>query len=181
MNEKRNLIIIEGQDRVGKDYLFQKLDIPSVYKFKSTATGYPDYRKEPKEFEQWVAGYLIGQAHTILALPEKNVMMVRFLYSDFVYSKLFKRRSVAQDLYQMIAKEFNIYQIIMLFKNYTEYRERCEMLGEPIEYNVEEFYELIKIFEFNVSEVHASSKIYRTALVDPNEIEEHIISCIGSD
>lgn len=181
MNEKRNLIIIEGQDRVGKDHLFEKLNIPSVYKFKSTAKDYPDYRKEPKEFEQWVAGYLIGQTHTLRALPEKNIMMVRFLYSDFVYSKLFKRRSVAQDLYETLKREFNIYHIIMLFKNYTEYRERCEMLGEPIEYEVGEFYELIKMFEFNISEVPAMSKIYRTALVDAEEVEEYIIGCIGND
>jgi len=182
MNKKRNLIIIEGQDRVGKDYLFQKLNIPGVYKYKSKAKDYPNYREDPEGFRNWVAGYLIQQQHELLELKEKNIMMVRFLYSEFVYSKLFKRRSmVANDIYKRISQEFNIYQIIMLFANYTEYKDRCEMLGEPLEYEVPEFYEAIRMFDFYVSEVPATSKIYKTALVDPDEVEEYIISCIGNE
>lgn len=179
-NMKKNLLVIEGQDRVGKDYLFEKLNIPGVYKYKSTAKDYPSYREDPDAFRRWVAGYLIQQQNELLASLEKNIMMVRFLYSEFVYSKLFKRRSmVVNDIYKSISKEFNIYQIIMLFKNYTEYKDRCTMLGEPLEYGVEEFYEAIHQFEFNVSEVPATSKIFRSALVDPNEVEEYIVNCIG--
>jgi hypothetical protein len=44
---------------------------------------------------------------------------------------------------------------------------------------IDEFYDVIHLFEFSVSEIPAQTKIFRTALVEPDEIEELIIDFIG--
>ncbi len=178
------LIVIEGQDRVGKDYLFDKLKSSSLsneLKFyqRPFPPNKPSYRTNPKEFKKWADSYITAQANE-LAKKNENVIMVRFLLSELVYSSIFKRSTIAHELLSEIKKHFEVYHLVLLFKNYEEYLQRLLQIGEPVEYQEDEFNKVIKQYEIAASHSSDHFKIYRTSKVDIGDVQNTIKKWIES-
>ena len=134
------LICIEGFDRIGKDYLVDRLGIKrkklKIYNKKSKA---PDYRGNPHVFENWIQQHLINQLKEITEL-RSNVLKIRYFTSEYVYSTLFNRKTIVDQIFNDINGNFEISQYIMLFRDYNEYFTRCIDLNSEPEYEEGEFY-----------------------------------------
>lgn len=141
------LICIEGFDRIGKDYLVDRLGIKrKKLKIYNKISKAPDYRGNPHVFENWIQQHLINQLKEMKEL-RSNVLKIRYFTSEYVYSTLFNRKTPVDQIFNEINNYFEIHQYIMLFKNYTEYFNRCIDLNSEPEYGEEEFYKINQLYE----------------------------------
>lgn len=154
-SKKKNLFILEGFDRIGKDsnlkYIENKnIKDLSVY-IQDENRVVPEYRNNNTEFSNWLKSYLYYQTQDLISLGKKSkkLLMTRFFLSDFVYSHLFGRKQIAELYRYDLEQHFNIHNIILLWENYSEYLKRCENINSEIEYSEKEFDEIQKLYKTN--------------------------------
>ncbi len=132
----QQVIIVEGPDRVGKthivDFLSNKLEIP---KFKRNLKGFSEYDffDEPDAFANAVK---YDQTYIVdfLRQTECSVIFDRSYPSEWVYSKVFKRKS-EELLLELIDHEFSLLNtklIVCLKENYGKYQDKIEAVNENI-------------------------------------------------
>ena len=133
---KNNLIILEGLDGVGKDYILNNLNLEN-FKIIKQNNNPPDYELKKEDFSKWLTIFLSNQINEILE-SNSNVIIARMFSSEFVFSKFFKRKKIKMiDLYFKLKEKFNIYQIIIFYKEVDDYKKRCELKNENIRYSKE--------------------------------------------
>jgi hypothetical protein len=168
---KHKLVIIEGPDRIGKDTILAGFD-ETVFKRYIQVNNPPDYRKI-EEFEVWLADFLRQQANDLIKL-DCNIIMVRLFTSDYVYSSLFNRHSVIYEIFDILEEHFDFEQIIITYKDYDQYVNRCTIANCELEYTKDEF-DTIQKYYLN----SPFNKVMKTAFFvsqdyDFTEIQEYV-------
>lgn len=143
LKKKPHLFIIEGFDRVGKDYTLDYLNSLrdgvlynyDVYKQHNKC---PHYRHDKEAFAKWLKSFLHEQADELCGI-DRNIVMARLFTSDYAYSSLFERTHYANEVFYQLKSHFNLHQIIITYNSYDEYVKRCEMLQCEVEYSKDEF------------------------------------------
>lgn len=139
------LIVIEGQDRTGKDTILDNIKSfnPEIYIYKQKShedTGV-DYRNK-EEYEQWVLNHVNNQLDEMIYLSKyhKIIACTRLVLSDNVYSDLFGREHIVENnLTDKINQNFDIKTFILLWDNFEDYKKRVDGLQEELEYEKDEF------------------------------------------
>lgn len=167
LKEKPNLYIIEGFDRIGKDYILNSIKtVPffdeSNFEIFSQFNNPPDYR-DTDSFESWLKPFLLKQADELISLSgsdNKNIIMSRLFSSEAVYSELFNRNNCVDGIFYKIKNHFNIKQIILLYDSYDQYLKRCNLLQTDIEYSKEEFEKINNLYVNNKYSKCLNTSIY---------------------
>ncbi len=165
LKEKCPLNIIEGFDRIGKDSFLSNLS-SKAYKngavYIQHPVNLPSYRKEPEEFVKWLKIYLEDQANDLIKLSNySGVTMTRLFVSDAVYGHLFDRKPVAEHVRRRLARYFDFNSISLIWKDFSNYVQRCEFVNEELEYSKEEFERIQNLYRIetekdNIIEVEHS-------------------------
>ena len=163
--KKCPLNIIEGFDRIGKDSFLSNLS-DKAYKngavYIQHPVNLPSYRKEPEEFVKWLKIYLEKQANDLIKLSEyPAVTMTRLFVSDAVYGHLFDRKPVAEHVRRRLSRYFDFNSISLIWKDFSNYVQRCEFVNEELEYSEEEFERIQNLYRIetkkeNIIEVEHS-------------------------
>jgi len=135
----KNLIVIEGYDRSGKDTLMQDLEdikvlLPNTYIYFNDLEGLPKYDKEQEDFLDWLNRLISKQISELNKLFEEydNIIMTRLIVSDEVYSKLFNREHTTIKYIDKLNSEVKIINYCLLFNDFYEYLKRLFVLGNDV-------------------------------------------------
>lgn len=149
---KPYLIVIEGQDRTGKDTLINNLvEKYGFYCYKQQEhekTGV-DYRNK-EQYEKWVYNHINKIYNDLLEISKTNniILLSRLWISDNVYSDLFGRNHIVEKYFKDKFKDkFNIKTFILLWENFDNYTTRLQNINENIEYEVDEFNHTIELYK----------------------------------
>ena len=119
--KKRNIIIIEGPQGVGKSTLanFLRDNLPSTNLYR--LSGINDKTKTGKEKNEIMYLELIDYMKK-LEKTELNMVFDRFFFSEQVYSKLGYKEYLFDDVYEKLLNKFyelnyNIYFVVLYLKN----------------------------------------------------------------
>lgn len=152
MNNKPFLIIIEGQDRTGKDTLINNLvNKYNLYVYKQNPhekTGV-DYRNK-EQYEKWVYNHIDTIYNNLLEISktENIILLSRLWISDNVYSDLFGRNHIVEKYFKDKFKDtFNIKTFVLLWEDFDNYKQRLSYINEDIEYQVDEFNKTIELYK----------------------------------
>ena len=111
---KPYLIVIEGQDRTGKDTLINNLvEKYGFYCYKQQEhekTGV-DYRNK-EQYEKWVYNHIDKIYNDLLEISKTNkiILLSRLWISDNVYSDLFGRNHIVEKYFKYIINNGRIYK-----------------------------------------------------------------------
>lgn len=149
---KPYLIVIEGQDRTGKDTLINNLvEKYGFYCYKQQEhekTGV-DYRNK-EQYEKWVYNHINKIYNDLLEISKTNkiILLSRLWISDNVYSDLFGRNHIVEKYFKDKFKDkFNIKTFILLWEDFDNYITRLQNINENIEYEVDEFNHTIELYK----------------------------------
>lgn len=149
---KPYLIVIEGQDRTGKDTLINNLvEKYGFYCYKQQEhekTGV-DYRNK-EQYEKWVYNHINKIYNDLLEISKTNkiILLSRLWISDNVYSDLFGRNHIVEKYFKDKFKDkFNIKTFILLWEDFDNYTTRLQNINENIEYEVDEFNHTIELYK----------------------------------
>lgn len=149
---KPYLIVIEGQDRTGKDTLINNLvEKYGFYCYKQQEhekTGV-DYRNK-EQYEKWVYNHIDKIYNDLLEISKTNkiILLSRLWISDNVYSDLFGRNHIVEKYFKDKFKDkFNIKTFILLWEDFDNYITRLQSINENIEYEVDEFNHTIELYK----------------------------------
>lgn len=163
MNNKINLIVIEGHDKTGGDELMKNLkddDRFVIYEHQNI-----DY-KDTCDFEQFMIKYVrkvLDDLYTIhRGNPDKIIVMSRFLYADNVFSEIYHRKPIISNYHKReIETNFNIYTIFMFWYNYEKYVKRIKKTNGKIVFSEKELDTIEKLYFKNILNTHYfSNKSY---------------------
>lgn len=180
---KHKLFIIEGFDRTGKDYTLSYIE--DLYKdknlciYKQNNTP-PPYRNCPEEFGIWLTKFLKQQAKDLVSIGN-NILMARLFTSEHVYSNIFRQGNnvISQELESYLTDNFDIYQYIILFKDYQNYLTRCKQLNEPeIEYSEDEFTKICDLYTNSPYNKKFNTMIFRISASFDNNVANSILTNI---
>ncbi len=137
--KKRNIIIIEGPQGVGKSTLanFLRDNLPSTNLYR--LSGINDKTKTGKEKNEIMYLELIDYMKK-LEKTELNMVFDRFFFSEQVYSKLGYKEYLFDDVYEKLLNKFyelnyNIYFVVLYLKNKKLYEKRLKR----VHHNYKEF------------------------------------------
>lgn len=137
--KKRNIIIIEGPQGVGKSTLanFLRDNLPSTNLYR--LSGINDKPKTGKEKNEIMYLELIDYMKK-LEKTELNMVFDRFFFSEQVYSKLGYKEYLFDDVYEKLLNKFyelnyNIYFVVLYLKNEKLYEKRLKR----VHHNYKEF------------------------------------------
>ena len=153
MNDRINLIVIEGHDRTGKGELMRSLkndDRFVIYEQPETEDQDTDY-KDPSKFEPFMVKWIrkvLDDLYTIhRGNPNKIIVMTRLIYTDNVFSQLYHRKPIVKNYYEReIETNFNIYTIFMFWVDYQEYLNRMKRIGGKVQFTKDELDEILKLY-----------------------------------
>lgn len=137
--KKRNIIIIEGPQGVGKstlaNFLRDNLSSTNLYRL----SGINDKTKEGKYKNEIMYLELIDYINK-LEKTELNLVFDRFFFSEQVYSKLGYKEYLFDDVYEKLLTEFyklnyNIYFVVLYLNDETLYKRRLKR----VHHNYKEF------------------------------------------
>lgn len=138
---KKNLIVLCGQDRSGKDYLLDHLSyidhLRKITEEFKALHKVPDYVKDKDNFQEYLKEYFTGLT-SYLNDEVKDSIIVRLFTSEYVYSQLFNRANHLE-LLNPILENYDLTQIILLHYDYNSYLEKCIDSNSEIEYNELDF------------------------------------------
>jgi thymidylate kinase len=142
-----NLIVIEGQDRAGKDTLLHDLENIGLPIFSPDISHLPNYHN-PEEWRAALKLFLEKQANDMIALNVKDLYIARFQLSEYVYADLFNRSNLFEDcINDIIKNHFIIKNVIILWDTYQDYLNRLKMINDDyIEYNEEDFNKIKNLY-----------------------------------
>ncbi len=137
--KKRNIIIIEGPQGVGKSTLanFLRDNLPSTNLYR--LSGINDKTKTGKEKNEIMYLELIDYMKK-LEKTELNMVFDRFFFSEQVYSKLGYKEYLFDDVYEKLLNKFyelnyNVYFVVLYLKNEKLYEKRLKR----VHHNYKEF------------------------------------------
>lgn len=157
---KNKLIILEGPDKVGKDTILKNFSNKKIYKYIQNNNP-PDYRNDFRKFEKWLNNFLKNQSKELINLNQ-NIIMARLFTSDYVYSTLFSRLSIIDEIYNTLSLNFDIHQIIILYKSYVQYIKRYYLSSEEVEYTENEFNKIQSLFRNSPFNKKISTTVFYT-------------------
>lgn len=161
----KKLFVIEGFDRSGKDTLMQDLydlNLKDTHIYFNDLAGLPKYDKEQEQFLEWLNRLIDKQVNELNELFKvyDNVIMVRLVISDEVYSQLFNREHTTIK-YMDKLKDVQIFNYCILFKNYNEYLSRLsKIMDNKIQYNEEDFNQLNNLYKDVLDNSNYEYQIY---------------------
>lgn len=130
MSTKPYLIIVDGQDYIGKNYLFDNLNISWLKKYNSSKF------KTVTDFSYIKNDLLEDPKHTIIS---------RLFSSEFVYSSLYERTDYSDYLLPLY-ETYNVIQITLLHKDYETYLYKCDINKSDSKYSEEAFNKIQDLF-----------------------------------
>ena len=137
--KKRNIIIVEGPQGVGKSTLanFLRDNLPSTNLYR--LSGINDKTKTGKEKNEIMYLELIDYMKK-LEKTELNMVFDRFFFSEQVYSKLGYKEYLFDDVYEKLLNIFyelnyNVYFVVLYLKNEKLYEKRLKR----VHHNYKEF------------------------------------------
>ncbi len=137
--KKRNIIIVEGPQGVGKSTLanFLRDNLPSTNLYR--LSGINDKTKTGKEKNEIMYLELIDYMKK-LEKTELNMVFDRFFFSEQVYSKLGYKEYLFDDVYEKLLNKFyelnyNVYFVVLYLKNEKLYEKRLKR----VHHNYKEF------------------------------------------
>lgn len=155
------LVIIEGQDRTGKDTLMwdilhNHLEDVIIYRQETCEEANIDYR-DTAAFSAYLFKAFDKTYEDIKKLAEENptktIVTSRLWISDTVYSKIFHRVPVIEQIYKdkfvELFGKHNIYLYTMVWLSWSTFKKRMEDINEEEsinEYSHEEFLKIKKGF-----------------------------------
>ncbi len=168
---KHKLVIIEGPDRIGKDSLLKMNENLNLVSY--IQNNHPPQYRNKEEFRIWLEDFLYCQANDLIKF-NRNILMARLFTSDFVYSSLFNRSSIINLIYNILSEHFDFEQIIITYKDFNQYVNRCKLASCELEYSKEEFdklqnYYLTSPFNFKMKTTYFITKDF-----DFKEINNYI-------
>lgn len=122
---KPKLFVIEGFDQVGKDFIFDNLNVPKlrkVYEKGKCLNEVPNYKNNPESFDFYCKNYF-NELVLDLQTHLENSIVVRLFNSEYVYSKLFARESNLE-LLNPIYENYDVVQLLFLYKSYSVFHSR---------------------------------------------------------
>ena len=150
---KPRLIIFEGHDQTGKDTLINYIkNIHTdfyLYKQKTSEEQGVDYRDKIK-YEEWLYRYIDSQIKELKELSKNNstIIMTRLLLSDNVFSDCFGRHHIVEKNFKdELYSFFDVKNITILWKNYSEYLKRVKATNGYIQYDENEFNKIKSLYE----------------------------------
>ena len=161
----KRLFVIEGFDRSGKDTLIQdlyNLNLNNTYIYFNDLSGLPKYDKEQESFLEWLDRFINRQISELNELFKiyDNIIMVRLIISDEVYSRLFNREHTAIKYINQL-KDIRIFNYCILFKNYDEYLNRLsKIIDNKIQYSNEDFDKLNDLYRDILDKSNYEYQIY---------------------
>ena len=137
--KKRNIIIVQGPQGVGKSTLanFLRDNLPSTNLYR--LSGINDKTKTGKEKNEIMYLELIDYMKK-LEKTELNMVFDRFFFSEQVYSKLGYKEYLFDDVYEKLLNKFyelnyNVYFVVLYLKNEKLYEKRLKR----VHHNYKEF------------------------------------------
>lgn len=159
----KHIIFLEGFDRVGKDTqlsIIKNLNIDSLAVYIQDPNRNPPFYRNKEEFVNWLDGYLDGEFKEWIDMSHTYdvILSSRTFATDYVYSRAFGRKEVARPKEFLIEDKFYISNIIILWKTYEDYIERCKQTNSEIEYGIEEFNKIQNLY-LEYSKARSSSYV----------------------
>lgn len=185
-NKNKELIVIDGMDRAGKDTclneLYNIIDHNKEYCYFTVVKKRCDYRNK-KAFRKVLKRFLKKQKRDIEKLFKKydRIYIARLDMSDNVFSELFNRERIAEKIFKSLHYKYSISYYILLFKSYNEYIKRLNMINETeVQYNKAEFNKIKKLFEKGSSLYKGKAAIYYvTSNTNKNSLVKNILNFKG--
>jgi hypothetical protein len=175
------LFIIDAPDRCGKDTILNLMSpTKQTHIFKQQNVDIPHYRHDREAFGVWLEEYLRDQNKKLIKLANqgKNVIMARLFNSEFVYAQIFDRTTIIDEIYVELQAFFNIKQLVMVYKSYSEYLRRCDEDQSEVEYDYDEFTRLQYLYTNSPYNQKIDTVIQIGAYSNPVVLKELIMSTI---
>ncbi len=146
-----SLIIYEGIDRSGKDYLankcFQKMckEGYDVEIYQDTVNK-PDFKLDPINYKFYLID--VNNRKLRMANRDGNLIIVRFYISEIVFSKIFGRTPLIGDI-KSFEERITCEDVtnILVKIDYATYVKRCKSTNEKHVYNQKEFNDINSLYE----------------------------------
>lgn len=149
--KRSKLIVIEGQDRCGKNTLIDdicnKYDDICYYKRKM-GDEKVDYSNN--SCERYLFREYSSMLNEMIQLAKKYdyIIVDRTLLSDCVFADKNGRKHMFESYFmQSFNYYFDIRIIVLLFNSYDEYLMRLEMINEDVEFSEQQFNDIHILFE----------------------------------
>lgn len=166
------LIVIDGQDRTGKDTLINMLedrDNIIVYRQRTCDDDNIDYRNK-EQFEEYLKRQMQIVYEDIKKLheenPNKHILTSRLWISDNVYSNMFGREHITEKYFKEKFKETfdgRILNYIMVWNSWSEFFQRMLYLEDENskkEYSKSEFEKVRDLFIEEVDKSEEKTHLY---------------------
>lgn len=181
-NKDKELIVIDGMDRAGKDTclneLYNIIDRNKEYCYFTRIEKKQDYTNK-KTFRKFLKRFLKKQKKDIEKLFKKydRIYISRFDMSDHVFSTLFNRKRIAEKIFKSLHYKYSIKYYILVFKSFNEYIKRLKLINEKeLQYNKEDFNKIKKLFEKEVSIYNGKATLYNiTSNTDKSKLANNIL------
>lgn len=152
---KKQLLVISGQDRVGKDTYMEereKLEEDGIYHYVKEVGERPDYRNDRDAWTAWLNKWVEEQANELKDIGEdptvKGLYMGRLQLDDDVYCTMFGREKVNEKYMHIFEDLYDIKYVVFLWKDFDSYINRLKAIGDNfLEYNKEDFDKVKKLYE----------------------------------
>lgn len=181
-NKGKELIVIDGMDRAGKDTclneLYNIIDRNKEYCYFTRIEKKQDYTNK-KTFRKFLKRFLKKQKRDIEKLFKKydRIYISRFDMSDNVFSTLFNRKRIAEKIFKSLHYKYSIKYYILVFKSFNEYLKRLNLINEKeVQYNKKDFNKIKKLFEKEVSLYNGKATLYKvTSDTNKSKLADNII------
>jgi len=154
---KTKLIVLEGEDRVGKEHLLEEIRArhPELFCYPVIdLSGVPNYEKT-MDFVEYLKVFMRKQLDYLkeMAKTHDTIVLIRYIVSDEVFSELFGRQHIMHDLYlKEIEENFEIQNYCIVWKDYAEYLGRLKQIDEDVQYSKEELDKITELFLKNLKD-----------------------------
>lgn len=158
MENKIKMIVLEGHDMTGKDTLLNMLKSNERFiVFQGPTYEEQGVDKKDKEaYKQFLMRWIRHSLDEIYTLVRDNkdkiVVLSRLWLSDNVFSDLYNRDHVVEKYFlNEIKTNFDVYNFVILWKDYQEYVDRMIIIHQPIEFDEYEFNKITNKFNEYIS------------------------------
>lgn len=150
MDKKIKMIVLEGFDRTGKDTLMNMIEVDDklnnqfvCYHQPPIENEHVDY-KNPEVFKEFMLKHtrkLLDDLYDLSKFNEgKTLVVSRMWMTDDVFSDLYHREHVFRKYFlKELQTNFDVSNYVLLFENYDEYVNRCNIINEEPTFTEEEF------------------------------------------
>lgn len=161
-NKVPYLIVLEGQDRTGKDTLISNIishygkENIIEYRQETCQDAGVDYRNK-EQFEAYLC-YAMKQTFDKIRNihqdnPDKLIVTSRLWISDDVYSDMFNRRHIVSSYFRPLFEQLfdgNVFTFVMVWDSFSTFLDRMDFIDDEYsrnEYSAIEFEKVKDLFE----------------------------------